>query len=187
MITEQDWYILKNNEKLGPYSYKNMITLLQTNQLMEYDYVWKASLTAWTPIYQIDDFNSHKIQLLIQTDSTFSEAFKKRLYPRKSVNLNVLGHNEEYFFDGLMTSISKMGALCLLNTPLLYVGQKIKLHIKADEKPFNLEAEIIRKKISKLRLNSKSGLYYIIRFLEISDTGQDFVAKNMTELNSINL
>ena len=73
----------------------------------------------------------------------------------------------------------KNGALCLLNTPLVQVGDLLKIHIKTNglntgDQPsvsFNIEAEVIRKNFSKQRLNSKSGLYYALRFNDIQTVG----------------
>ena len=59
----------------------------------------------------------------------------------------------------------------------------VKLHVKAldsSKMAFNIEAEVIRKNFSKQRLNSKSGLYYAIRFNDIQSVGleqiKNFVA-----------
>ena len=85
-----------------------------------------------------------------------------------------MGHNTIRFFDGKVTSLSENGALCLINTPLIQVGDVLKMHIKTNGQngvSFNTEAEVIRKNFSKQRLNSKSGLYYAIRFNDIQPVG----------------
>lgn len=178
-----NWYVLIGDQKYGPYDYKTMINMLQTNQLMDYNYVWAAHLEGWTQIHQLEDFSKDRFQLLLQKESDYLTAFIKRDKPRIEVNIPLLGHNSIRFFDGKVTSISESGALCLLNTPLVQVGDQLKIHLKAKEDSaasFNIEAEVIRKNFSKQRLNSKSGLYYAIRFNDIQSIGLNQIQKWVT-------
>ena len=67
-----------------------------------------------------------------------------------------------------------------INSPLVQVGDRLKIHIKPNgdnERAFNVEAEVIRKNFSKQRLNSKSGLYYAIRFNDIQSIGLTQIKK----------
>jgi len=168
-----NWYVLINDQKYGPYDYKTVIQMIQTNQLMDFNYVWAEHLSGWTPIYLLEEFSKDRFQLL-QKDSEYSSSFTARARPRSEVKLPIIGHNTIRFFDGEIVSISPSGALCLLNTPLVQVGDQIKIHIKTtneNETAFNAECTIIRKNYSKHRLNSKSGLYYAIKFHEVQEIG----------------
>ena len=109
--------------------------------------------------------------MLLQKESEFLGAFTKRTNPRAEINIPILGNNNIRFFDGALVSVSEVGGLCMLNTPLIQVGDALKLHIKSPQISFNVEAEIIRKNFSKQRLNSKSGLYYAVRFHDIQTAG----------------
>lgn len=172
--TETGWYVLMGDQKYGPYDYKTMINMLQTNQLMDYNYVWAEHLENWTQISHIEDFSKDRFEILLRQESEYLSSFIQRQAPRKDVNIPVLGHNSTRFFDGEVTSISENGAMVLINTPLVQVGDRLKLHIKPNQgsdKSFNVEAEVIRKNFSKQRLNSKSGLYYAVRFLDIQTAG----------------
>ncbi len=173
---KNDWFVLLGDQKYGPYSYKNMINMMQTNQLMDYNYVWATHLESWTPIYQLEEFSKDRFQILMRQESEYLNSFVQRQHPRTEVNIPLLGHNTIRFFDGAVTSLSENGALCLLNTPLVQVGDLVKIHIKANGSSgaaFNIEAEVIRKNFSKQRLNSKSGLYYAVRFNDIQSVGLD--------------
>ena len=131
-------------------------------------------MDAWTQIHQLEEFSKDRFKVLLQQDSDLLNAFAKRTCPRTDTEIPVMGHNNVRFFDGTLVSVSELGGLCLLNTPLVQLGDKIKLHIKAKDQAspaFNVEAEIIRKNFSKQRLNSKSGLYYTVRFLDIQKAG----------------
>ena len=174
MAENNNWYDLIGSQKYGPYEYKTIIEMLQANQLMDFNYVWAEHLENWTPIYQLEEFSKDRFQLIIQNETELHTAFIKRKGRRLDLNIPVVGHNSIRFFDGEIISISESGALCLINSPLVQVGDKIKLHVKVagnSDQAFNLEAEIVRKNFSKKRLNSKSGLHYAIRFSEVQAAG----------------
>ncbi len=171
---ENGWYVLLGEQKYGPYDYKTMIHMMQANQLMDYNYVWAEHLESWTPIHQLEEFSKDRFQLLLQKESEYLNSFIVRKSERVEVNIPILGHNTVRFFDGEMLSISEGGALCLINTPLVQVGDLLKIHVKANSQSdvaFNIEAEVIRKNFSRQRLNSKSGLHYAVRFNDIQSVG----------------
>ena len=172
---QNQWYILMGDQKYGPYDYKTMIQMVQSNQLMDYNYAWASHLEAWTQIHQLEEFSKDRFQnILKEKDSDLVSAFIERRSARKEIDIALLGHNTIRFFDGKCVSISESGGLCLLNTPLVQVGDQLKLHFKAKDSSspaFNVEAEVVRKNFSKQRLNSKSGLYYAVRFLDIQPVG----------------
>jgi PilZ domain/GYF domain 2 len=177
---QTNWYVLMGDQKYGPYDYKTIIEMLQSNQLMDYNYVWAPHLEAWTQIHQLEEFSSDRFKLLLQKDSDFLAAFVKRTNPRTETQLPVIGHNNIRFFDGTLISISEAGGLCLLNTPLIQLGDQLKIHVKPKDQSgpsFNVECEVIRKNFSKQRLNAKSGLYYAVRFLDIQPTGLSAIQK----------
>ncbi len=177
---QTNWHVLMGDQKYGPYDYKTVIEMLQSNQLMDYNYVWAPHLEAWTQIHMLEEFSRDRFKILLQKDSDLLSAFAKRTNPRTDIEIPLIGHNNIRFFDGTLVSVSEAGGLCLLNTPLIQLSDKIKLHIKAKDQSspaFNVEGEIIRKNFSKQRLNSKSGLYYTVRFLDIQSTGLSTIQK----------
>lgn len=172
--TEQHWHVLIGEQKYGPYEYKTVINMLQTHQLMDYNYVWAPHLPQWTQVHQLEEFSKDRFKNLLKEDAEHSKAFIKRQNERTDVAIPILGHNHVRFFDGTVVSISEAGGLCLLNTPLIQVGDKLKLHLKSgpeNQTAFNVECEVLRKNFAKQRLNSKSGLYYAVRFHDIQPVG----------------
>jgi hypothetical protein len=180
---QSNWYALLGDQKYGPYDYKTMIEMIQSNQLMDYNYVWAPHMEAWTQIHLLEEFSRDRFKVLLQKDSDLLSAFAKRTNPRTETNIPLMGHNHIRFFDGSLVSVSEAGGLCLLNTPLIQLGDQIKLHIKSKDQhspAFNVECEVIRKNFSKQRLNAKSGLYYTVRFLDIQSTGLSHIRKWVT-------
>jgi len=171
---ETGWYVLIGDQKYGPYDYKVMIHMMQTNQLMDYTYVWAEHLESWTQVSLLEEFSKDRFQVLLQKESEYLGSFIQRKSKRTEVKIPLLGHNSTRFFDGELVSVSENGGMCLINSPLIQVGDRIKLHIKPQgeyERAFNVEAEVIRKNFSKQRLNAKSGLHYAIKFNDIQAIG----------------
>ncbi len=157
--------------------------MLQTNQLMDFNYIWSKDLEGWTPIYQVDDFRKDKIRLLIQTNSAVTRtAFQQRQNTRIEKQLPVVGHNGQHFFSGKIVSISAAGALCVFNIPMIQVDDKIKMQVKVatpsgSTNSFNLEATVVRKLFAKTRLTANTELTYIIKFNELQEHGLKQIQK----------
>lgn len=180
LYPETGWFVLIGDQKYGPYDYKVMIHMMQTNQLMDYNYVWAEHLDSWTQVSQLEEFSKDRFEILLQKESEYLNSFIQRRTSRSEVRIPLLGHNSTRFFDGELVSVSESGGMCLLNSPLVQVGDRLKLHIKPEgdaERAFNVEAEVIRKNFSKQRLNSKSGLYYAVRFNDIQSIGLTQIKK----------
>ena len=174
----KNWFVLMGTQKYGPYSYGKVIEMIQSNQLMDYNYVWAEHLENWTPIYQLEEFSKDRFENILNSESDLSSSFKKRQGDRIDKKIPFIGHNSIRFFDGEIMSISESGALCMINSPLAQVGDNLKLHIQIEGQPdrsFNIEAKIIRKLFAKKRLNSKSGLHYAIRFEDMQNSGLDLI------------
>jgi hypothetical protein len=172
---ESKWFILRGENKFGPFEYPTMISMIQNGELFDYNYIWSAHLEGWMPLGEVPEFSQDRLSLLIKTQDPLSHAFYRRDADRADVKIQVFGHSEEYFFDGQTQSISVNGALVLLNNPLLLPGQKLMLHFKESEinpKSFNVLVQIVRKNFSRQRLNVKSGILYAVKFLQIQEWGE---------------
>jgi hypothetical protein len=174
------WFVLIGDQKYGPYDYKTVIQKIQSNQLMDFNYVWAKHLDKWTPIYQLEEFSKERFEALLQKESDYLSSFIQRKGQRVEVKIPVIGHNSVRFFDGEIVSVSESGALCLLNYSLIQVGDQVKLHLNPNhnnENSFNVECEVIRKNYSKQRLKLNSGLYYALKFNEIQEIGVEQIKK----------
>lgn len=172
--TSPNWYVLHGDQKHGPYDYGTIIQMLQNNQLMDYNYVWAPHLSNWSQIFSLPEFSKDRFDLILKSGGELQGSFIQRKNPRVATKINFLGHNNIRFFDGLIVSISEAGGLCLINSPLIQVGDKISIHVQpenSNEQAFNLEGVIIRKNFSVDRINAKSGLYYTVKFVDVQDAG----------------
>lgn len=165
--TESKWYILRGENKFGPYDFQAMLSMIQNGELFDYNYIWSHHLEGWQLLGDVEDFSKDRLALLIKTKDPLSHAFNRRGSDRAEIKVQVHGHNGEFFFDGHITSVSVNGALLLLHNPLLLPGQKLIIHVSQSnvfEKSFNFGCQIVRKNFSRQRLNVKSGLNYAVRF-----------------------
>lgn len=178
-----NWYILRHNKKTGPYSYAQMIEQMQKDEVMDYQYIWAPHLEQWTIMAEVDDFSKDRlIRLIEKMPENFP--FQARENHRSESSLKIQAHNDLKFFDGELVSISKNGGLFLLNEPLLRFQTKVHIHIPTQEKcpmPINIKGTVKSKKYSRVRLNSKSGLHYVVLFDE--ETQKSEALKKILELH----
>lgn len=178
-----DWFILKGDDKIGPFSYAAMIQMIQKNELYDYNYVWAPHMDSWVSVGETEDFSKDRLARVFENNSDLQGAFERRRSPRAAVEIPVYAHDNQKFFDGKSLSVSTNGALLLLNTPLLLPEQQILIHFKADV-AFNARALVVRKHMTRSRINVKSGLHYAVRFTEVSGPGQDVlnqIVQNFTK------
>lgn len=185
MLAQNDslnqWYVLRGENKYGPFEYSAMIRMLQKNEIYDYNYVWAPHLDSWSLLGELADFSKDRLARLIENNAEMKKAFITRAFPRVDKVIPVYGHNDHLFFDGQTLSVSENGSLLLLNTPLMLPGQTLTLHYKSVRDTgaaFNVKAEIVRKNFTRTRINVKSGLHYAVRFLEVSPAGKE-VLKNI--------
>lgn len=172
----KEWYVLRGEEKFGPFEYGAMIHMLQKNELYDYNFVWAPHMDAWAPLGEVADFSKDRLARLIEKKVDVGGAFITRSCPRAAVEIPVYAHDSRQFFDGTALSVSANGGLLLLNTPMLLPDQDILIHFRATENghaAFNVRASIVRKNFTRSRINVKSGLHYAVRFSEVSGSGQD--------------
>ena len=180
---ESKWYILRGENKFGPFELTTMIAMIQNGELFDYNYVWATHMDGWQLLGEVEEFSKDRLSLIIKTQDPLSHAFSSRGSDRAEITIPISGHNDEFFFNGHLISISVNGALVLINNPLLLPGQKLMLNLAQNAinvKSFNVLAQIVRKNFSRQRLNVKSGLNYAVKFLEAPDWGikqiEDLVA-----------
>lgn len=188
MLAQNDslnqWYVLRGENKYGPFEYSAMIRMLQKNEIYDYNYVWAPHLESWSLLGELADFSKDRLARLIENNAEMRKAFITRAFPRVDCVIPVYGHNDHLFFDGQTLSVSENGSLLLLNTPLMLPGQDLLLHVRNPGVAFNVKAQIVRKNFTRTRINVKSGLHYAVRFLEVSPAGQAELKKIVTSAAS---
>lgn len=180
MSQNNQWFILKGENKEGPYSYENLIQKIQNSELYEYNYVWSSHLENWTLIAELPDFSHDRMRNIIITNTPMKTAFKQRKHDRIDIELPIFAHNKERLFAGKTTSISLGGASFIINDPLIYPGNQIIIHFENEQSPFRVRGEVLRKSYVSKKINAKSSLHYAVRFIQKPEGSDSIINKIMT-------
>ena len=160
------WYVLRGKNKYGPYTYFELIRLLQQKTLFEYDFVWNVKMDNWKAIAEAPEFNSEKIRgLQKETNPEVREVFFRRRYSRIRMGSSILIHDNNKVWRGESLEVGLGGAGIVLPTDKLEIGQIIYLHFKAGDlvPPFNANCEIANKCTVQ-----GGGVRYGLKFVNIS-------------------
>lgn len=187
---QDHWYVLRQSKKQGPYTYADMILQVQKDELMDYQYVWAPHLEQWTVLAEVEDFSKDRLIRLLEMQEAQKDAlvlpFEKRICERVNAELKVFAHDEKKFFDGYCLSLSRHGGFFLLNEPLLQPQTSVEIHLIEQEgvtNAFTVRGQIKSKKYSRNRINSKSGLHYVVLFDDVEVKKKmidDIIRQNLT-------
>lgn len=171
-----EWYILRDKNKYGPFSYSEMLTMLKDKKLFEYDFVWNRSqLKSWTKISELEVFKPEHIKNFKDTDGpVLGTVFQRRRYARAKYGASIILHNNKSVLRGESLEIGVGGAGFLVNSDHLQINQSLYLHFKAGDgvPPFNAVCEIVSK------TKTPAGEYrYGVKFTKISQTIQQAIQK----------
>lgn len=143
---ENSWYILKGEEKFGPFAYLDLVRMLQEKSLEEYDYVWQEQMASWIRVSDCEDFSSEKLKaMMISPDTGESQVFFRRRFARAPYTSSLVIHNNLRIWKGESFQISAGGAGLVIENSKLAKGDEIYLHFKPGLKvpPFNSQCEIV--------------------------------------------
>lgn len=143
-----NWFVLKGNEKLGPFTYFKLVRMLQERSLVEFDQVWTANRPGWTKISSCNEFSPEAIRHL--KNSNFPEVediFFRRRHPRVAFGAPVRIHNCKAVWNGKSTEISAGGVGLLVDNQNFEPGQNLFLYFTEGDKvpPFNAICTIVSK------------------------------------------
>lgn len=176
--TSDEWHVLKGDVKYGPYTYAELIQMIQQNMVFNFDYVWAPHVDSWTSLADLPDFAPERMaQIVEQMAAEFKgkeNPFSRRQHERILCKFPVFVNDNLRLWGGTCENLSEGGALIVMENPILLPGHIVSLHFRNTGKavPFNCTAEIINKRLSRQRLQHNSGIYYAVRFLQMSPDGE---------------
>lgn len=176
--TSNEWHVLKGETKYGPYTYTDMIQMLQNKMLFEFDYTWSPHLETWTALSELPEFSADRLCRLVEK-SADGEIFNKRSAHRVSVQIPVYCHDHAKFWKGTCENLSSGGALILMENPVLLPGDLITIHFRAlneTDNAFNCVAEILTKRLTKVRIQHDTAIHYAVKFVKTTPLGEEQVA-----------
>jgi hypothetical protein len=90
-MTQQavEWYVLKGDNKFGPFSYREVLKMLQEKVAFEFDFAWHPGLSTWVRIADLDAFKPAYISQIQTADMPdISEVF----FPSSSSSCEIWRH-----------------------------------------------------------------------------------------------
>ena len=173
---DKEWYVLKAENKYGPFAYLEVVRMLQEKSLYEFDFVWNAKLSdQWRRIAELKEFSSERIQELKQSkDNKVKDVFFRRRFARKSYGTSLLVHNSKSVWKGKAIEISPGGAGIVIDSAEFEPGQTLFLHFKVGDgvPPFNAICSIVSKQFIS---ETEKSIKYGIKFTSISQNIQQAI------------
>lgn len=170
-ITE--WFVLKGENRFGPFNYMDLIKMLQQKVVFPFDFVWHAGLANWKRVAEIEDFKPEAIrELYAKSGKAGKEVFTERKHKRKEFSGRVLIHDNLTLWKGEGFEISKGGVGVNMANSVVVPGQQVFVHFKKFEQwpAFNAVCEVVSKKFVN---DNNSQVSYGLRFLSVSQEAQD--------------
>lgn len=171
-----EWYVLRADNKYGPFTHLEIVKMLQERKVYEFDYVWnRAKIQTWYRISEVEDFKPEKIKALREKDgSHLPDIFYRRRHARARYGASILLHNNKEVWKGQSLEVGAGGAGLLIDSGDIQIGQSLFLHFKAGDgvPPFNAVCSIVSKRPVK-----GSEFRYGIKFTSISQTIQQALKK----------
>lgn len=173
-LKKRIWFVLKQNNNYGPFSKVELIQMLQSKTLHEYDFIWHEGLPAWKRLSEAQEFSVSEIKFLFEKykskkDTTPETVFHRRKFPRAKLNSQAIIHDKKKIYKSVGVEISEGGAGLFIEDAAFEKDQQIYLHFKPlNEVPaFNAICKIV----------SKKGNVYGVQFLKISAAAKSSIAQ----------
>jgi hypothetical protein len=181
----QEWYILKWDNKYGPFSFLEIIQMLQNKSIFEFDFIWKNGQDNWKRIAEMGEYNPEEVKDLYKQkeDPSVKNIFFRRRHERINFNGSIIIHDNEKVWKGEAIEISEGGAGIVMNNAMIKPGEKVFLHFKPGDKvpPFNAICEVVSKKFAKDVKDRNGSVKYGVKFLKIHSAHmeaiKDFIKK----------
>jgi hypothetical protein len=166
------WFVLKQNNNYGPFSKIDLIQMLQSKTLHEYDFIWHEKMTAWKRLSEVQEFSVQEVRMLFEKFSKKKDpndkVFFRRKHVRAKVDSHAIVHDKKKIYKSVGVEISEGGAGIHIENGEFEKDQQVYLHFKpAPEVPaFNAICKVVNKK----------GNIYGVQFLKISAAAKTYIA-----------
>lgn len=167
-----EWFVLKGENKFGPFSYTDVVKMLQQKVVFPFDFIWHAGMEKWQRAAELPDFTEENIRKLFsESGKKKKDLFVERQHKRKKFDGRVIIHDNMTLWKGEGFEISKGGVGVTMKNSLVVPGQQVFVHFRGEgEFPaFNAVCEVVSKKF----VNDATPVQYGLRFLSLTQEVQD--------------
>jgi len=175
-ITE--WYVLKGENKFGPFAFVDLVKMLQQKVVFEFDFCWHPGMGSWKRIAEVDSFQPESIRKLkSENEKDIQEVFFRRRHRRMSYNGTILVHDNKTVWKGQGMEISAGGAGVVMENAMIIPGQTLYLHFKPCDgvPPFNAVCEVVSKQFVEGVREKNAAIRYGLKFTNINANTQQFL------------
>ncbi|PWU20715.1 MAG: hypothetical protein C5B49_03810 [Bdellovibrio sp.] len=172
---DKEWYVLKSENRYGPFSLLEIVRMLQEKNIFEYDYIWNQAMSSWKRVAEVDEFKPERIRDLKDSGHTdVQEVFFRRRHARVKYGASILVHNNKKVWKGNSIELSAGGAGLVIENHDLNPGQSLFLHFKPGDgvPPFNAICTVISK---QMPAPGQHALRYGVKFTSISRNVQEAI------------
>lgn len=177
----QSWYVLKGENKYGPFSYAEMVKMACEDSIHEHDYIWTKGMAKWEKIAMVKQFSSHEMKRFLNSQEAKQEQNKnqRRKHVRSKYGASLLVHNNKRVWKGESLEISAGGAHLVFDSQHFNIGDTLFLHFKPGDgvPPFNAICSVVTQR----KENNKTS--YGVKFTNINSNIQkeisEFVKKSV--------
>jgi len=180
---QHEWFVLRGENKFGPFAYTDVVKMLQQGVVFEFDFTWHAGMEGWQRIAELSAFDKDQIRHLKDTAMPeISEVFFRRRYRRVKYGGTVLIHDNKKVWKGKGVEISEGGAGVIMENALVLPGQELYLHFKPGDgvPPFNAICEVVSKQYVNDVSNPNTPIKYGLKFKSVS-TEAEIILKDYTK------
>lgn len=173
-----EWFVLKGENKFGPFSYVDLIKMLQQGVVFEFDFAWHDGMANWERLAEISAFQKENLKKLKDTAMPeISEVFFRRRYRRVNYGGTILVHDNKKVWKGIGVEISEGGAGVVMENAMVLPGQELYLHFKPGDgvPPFNAVCEVVSKQFTTDVANPSSPIKYGLKFKTLSTDAQKLI------------
>jgi hypothetical protein len=168
------WFILRERKHEGPFSYGDMIRMQQDKLLFDFDHVWTQGMKAWMPLAHMAEFSPGRLALLTN-DEEIKPSFVNRRSPRIELEVPLFIHNDSFLWRGKTLTVSRHGAMILMENPGLLPRQVLNLHFRKhahNPEDFVVIGEIIAKKMAHHKKATESCVRYGVKFIKLTGNAE---------------
>lgn len=126
---KQEWFVFRDNKQQGPFTYLEIVRMLQNKKMHDYDFVWSSSLDTWTKVFECHAFSQDQIKKLAKHPELQNQAvFFRRQFMRVSYEVPLFVHNQKKLWKAMTHEISGGGCAFSLESNELEPGDRIIVH-----------------------------------------------------------
>ncbi|MGE0528949.1 MAG: GYF domain-containing protein [Bdellovibrionales bacterium] len=165
------WFVLKGENRFGPFTYLDVVRMLQQKVVFPFDLLWHAGLKEWQRLASFEEFSPGYIRDLFAASGNKGDVFVQRKFKRTKFSGRVIIHDNLKLWTGEGIEISRGGVGVSMRNALVVPGQQLFIHFTGREgwPAFNAVCEVVSKKL----VNDNSPIEYGLRFLSMNQDVQD--------------